>query len=73
MLPENADDLDERIRCALDIAHRFGQVDEGHHKAWVIDQMVRELLGEDYEPWVRDYKSGEDGPETYSWETGIAP
>ena len=26
-----------------------------------------------YEQWVTDMRSGEDGPETYSYEIGIAP
>lgn len=31
------------IELALEIA-KFGQVDGAHHKAWVIDRMVRALL-----------------------------
>lgn len=33
------------------------------------------LLGEseEYREWVRDVQAGEDGPDTYEWETGIAP
>jgi hypothetical protein len=27
----------------------------------------------EYTEFVRDYEDGEDGPETYSWDTGIAP
>lgn len=34
-----------------------------------------ETLGEseEYRQFVRDYMDGEDGPETYTWNTGIAP
>lgn len=35
--------------------------------------MVRILAGDDYESIVANAKAGEDGPETYSWEEGIAP
>lgn len=28
---------------------------------------------EAYRAWVRATCEGEDGPETYSWDTGIAP
>jgi hypothetical protein len=28
---------------------------------------------EEYLGFVDEYKAGEDGPETYSWEEGIAP
>lgn len=34
---------DQRIEDALEFAYIYGQVDGGHHKAWVIDQMVRVL------------------------------
>lgn len=63
----------ERIEMALDLAWRFGQIDGDHHKEWVIDQMVRALTGDQYDQWVSRAKSGEDGPDTYSWDEGIAP
>lgn len=62
-----------RIAEAIRIAVRYGQIDGAHHKTWVIDQMVRALAGDYYEELIRIANSGEDGPETYSWETGIAP
>ncbi len=89
--------MDERIQKAIEIAVRYGQIDGDHHKAWVIDQMVRELtgcpsveqtfnegtaneftvevLGEsaEYADLIRNACDGEDGPATYSWDTGIAP
>jgi hypothetical protein len=58
---------------ALNIAVRYGGIDGDHHKAWVIDQMVRALAGKGYEKLVRDAKAGEDGPDTYEWDEGIAP
>lgn len=58
---------------AIEIAIRWGGIDGDHHKAWVIDQMVRALTGERYEQVVIDAKAGEDGPETYDWNEGIAP
>lgn len=27
----------------------------------------------EYEAWVAAFEEGPDGPETYSWDTGIAP
>jgi hypothetical protein len=38
-------ELRERIDGALDVAVRYGGIDGDHHKAWVIDQMVRHLTG----------------------------
>jgi hypothetical protein len=63
----------ERIVDAINIAIRFGGIAGDHHKAWVIDQMVRKLAGDDYEQIVKDAKNGADGPDTYSWDEGIAP
>lgn len=62
-----------RMMEALSIARDAGQIDGAHHKTWVIDQMVRRLTRNDYDKWVADYREGEDGPHTYSWDTGIAP
>lgn len=63
----------------------WGQIDGGHHKMWVIDQMVRALCGcpelaenefgvnEEYCEFVRKYKEGGEGRRYYSWDIGIAP
>jgi hypothetical protein len=65
--------LEEAILLALDIAEQYGQTDGAHHKAWVIDQMVLALTGDDYADWVAAYCYGEDGRSTYSWDEGVAP
>lgn len=63
--------LADRITAALDVAYQY-TTDGAHHKQWVIDQMVRELLGseENYGKWVANYE-GPDGE--YAWDTGMAP
>lgn len=58
---------------AIELAVQYGGIDGAHHKAWVIDQMVRVLAGDEYEQIVTDAKAGEDGPDTYEWDEGIAP
>lgn len=63
----------ERIELALEAALSYGQTDGAHHKMWVIDQMVRLLTGDRYEQVITEYCAGEDGPETYAWDEGIAP
>lgn len=63
---------DKRITEALNLAH-MGSIDGDHHKMWVIDQMVRALTGTDYDAWVKRHCDGDDGPNTYEWNTGIAP
>lgn len=37
--------MEDRVKKALDIADDSGTTDGGHHKMWVIDQMVRALTG----------------------------
>jgi hypothetical protein len=88
---------DSKIEKALEFAMRYGSIDGGHHKMWVIDQMARALLGcpmvkrtakncrgepyeyeeqgksKEYVAWVKEHKDGEDGPDTYGWDEGIAP
>jgi hypothetical protein len=61
------------ILGALEIAMSYGGSDGSHHKSWVIDQMVRELTGDGYDRFIQDAKKGEDGPDTYAWDVGIAP
>lgn len=65
--------MKDGIDAALELARAYGGIDGSHHKAWVIDQMVRALTGSSYEQFVVDAKDGEDGPETYEWDEGIAP
>ena len=69
---EEADDFD-RAEKALEIILRYGGIDGEHHKTWVIDQIARILTGDHYEEWVREACDGEDGPDTYGWDVGIAP
>lgn len=61
------------VGMALEIAFRWGNIDGGHHRKWAIDQMVRVLTGEHYASWVSDFSNGEDGPNSYEWDEGIAP
>ena len=62
----------KRIKRALKIINNNGSIDGSHHKMWVLDQVVRELA-DDYDEWVKKHKAGEDGPDTYEWDEGIAP
>ena len=82
---------------ALTYVSTYGGIDGGHHKMWVIDQMVRALTGcpmvkkkatdcngkeyeyetqgesRAYKKLVKEACAGEDGPDTYEWDKGIAP
>lgn len=63
----------KRIAKAVALAIRYGGIDGAHHKAWVIDQMLRILLGGKYEQAIRESCAGEDGPNTYEHDVGIPP
>ena len=69
----NLVELERRRDEALEIARQHGRTDGAHHKTWIIDQMCRALLGDEYESFVADAMAGEDGPETYGWDVGIPP
>jgi len=90
-------EFQNRNEKALKYAERFGSVQGDHHRAWVIDQMVRALLGcpmkerkligvngkvyistsqgesAEYQAWVLAITTGEDGTDTYVWDTGVQP
>lgn len=70
---QEAENDTERVQLALELLAADGQVDGDHHQKWVIDQTVRILAGDGYAQWIAEYRDGEDGPETYSWDEGIAP
>jgi hypothetical protein len=44
-MKRSPDSKKQRIQEAIDLALSYGQIDGDHHKAWVIDQMVRALTG----------------------------
>ena len=68
------DDLTGAINKALQLAFDYGQFDGDHHKMWVIDQMVRALLGVEYAQWVEAYQEfDEEGEPQYFWDEGVAP
>jgi hypothetical protein len=63
---------DERISEATEIAFQYAGIDGAHHKQWVIDQMLRKLLGdEDYSEWVVRWEI--EGGDEESWDEGVAP
>lgn len=63
----------KKIEAAIDLISSFGGTAGSHHKDWVIDQVTRALTGDGYDAFVASCCDGEDGPDTYSWEVGIAP
>ncbi len=64
---------EQKIDEAVKIAINYGSYDGGHHKMWVIDQMLRILAGDNYKAIIEEICDGEDGPNTYSWNCGVPP
>ena len=59
------------VDLAMHIASRYGQIDGGHHKTWVIDQMARCLKGA---PIVNlRLARWDDHPEEWRFEIGDSP
>jgi hypothetical protein len=57
--------IQSRIKKASSIASEYSEIDGAHHKQWVIDQMLRVLLGkEEYDNWLKK--------QNY-WDCGVAP
>ena len=63
----------ENINKVLGLIFEYGQIDGDHHKAWVIDQIVRALTEDDYDKWVESYEYDEETGNEYEWDIGIAP
>lgn len=61
-------ELGERIQAAMGFLWEDGQVEGSHHRAWVIDQVARILLGDSYDMWVKAYRADE-----YEWDEGTPP
>lgn len=60
---------EEHVALALQVAFSHGGTDGGHHKQWVIDQMVRALCGDRYKKWVSMFEESAES----EWDKGIAP
>ena len=67
------DKAKDKIKKATDIIYLYGGIDGGHHKQWVLDQVVRILLGDKYTDWVTEYSKDDLGDFVYEWDEGIAP
>ena len=61
--------MEQNIKEAVEIALNYGSIDGDHHKMWVIDQMLRKILGnKEYKKAMKALDKNDD-----SWDEGIAP
>lgn len=78
-------EFERRVINALEMA-RGGVVAGERHKQWIVDQLVRALCGNLFDPfvgsflvndeyfgWIAKYRAGEDRPDTYFWDDGLVP
>lgn len=70
---EKVKELEEESKKVLDLIFEYGQIDGGHHKMWVIDQIVRILTKDKYNEWIKNYVYDEETGDIYDWDKGIAP
>ena len=66
-------EMRESLVEAMNLITDCGQIDGNHHKLYILDQIARKVMGNDYDEWVKRMKNGEDGPETYWYDEGVAP
>ena len=61
------------IKKVMELIVNYSQFAGEHHKMWVIDQIVRAIMKDNYDNFITAFCDGEEGANTYSWDTGIAP
>ena len=60
---------DDTTKEIMALIESYGGTEGDHHRAWVLDQIVRVIKGRDYDDWRDAY----EGPGEYVWDQGIAP
>lgn len=76
-------DAREVIRCptehevafeaAMALIVDYGMIDGTHHKQWLLDQIVRTILGEYYDLWLASYNESAKNNNCDLWDQGIEP
>lgn len=64
--------LREAIDKIIDLVIDGLGIDGGHHKQWFLEQILRAIVGDEYDRVARELTTGSDGI-VYGWEAGIAP
>lgn len=66
-------DAVERRDEAIDLLEKHAHHNDSDHQRWLIDQMARTLLGDEYEQWVEAYEKNGKAIAVRKWMTGKAP
>jgi hypothetical protein len=59
----------QKVDEAIEMILNNGSIDGGHHKMWLLDQILRMLLEDEYDAVIKRFEN--DGE--FYWDTGIAP
>ena len=72
-IPETSKTDRQRIEAAITVAIRHGGLHGERRKAWVINEMLRKLCGDQFEKLTRAVRAGELDDNVYTWDEGTAP
>ena len=68
--PLDHKDALEALDDILILVSDYGYIDGGHHKQWLLNEILRKILGDEaYNEWIFQWQGG-NGAE---WDMGIAP
>lgn len=63
-----------KLKSILKLIFSYGDLSGENRKQWLINQILETILdGDEYNQFIAEYCDGEDGPNTYYWDKGIAP
>lgn len=68
-LSRRDEDGDVDNESIADFIVDMGSIDGADHKQWVLDQVLRKLLGDDYDEYVERIGLEDE----IEWDTGVAP
>jgi len=64
----------EGIAAAVSVIEEYGMTDGAHHKQWILDQVLRAILGaKGYDKWLSTYNATAQSGEWPEWDQGVAP
>lgn len=62
--------IDQMVRCLTGCPVVQHQTASGTGQTYTYDGLGE---SDEYQAFVTEYNAGEEGPDTYNWDTGIAP
>jgi hypothetical protein len=62
--------VDQMIRALTGCPMVEGSAIDAYGRPYTFEEQGE---SDEYREWVREQKDGEDGPDTYAWDTGVAP